>query len=101
MATGNVYTGCNVENVAFGPTCCAERNAVFQAVACGEREFIAIYIVAGQQKPVWPCGMCLQVLSEFSRNMRVITASLSGEVLENSIDNLLPYAFGDYRGIDR
>lgn len=95
-AAGNVYTGCNVENAAHSPACCAERNAVFQAVARGEREFAAVCVVAGERDPVWPCGVCLQVLSEFSRNMRVVTASLSGEVRESSIDRLLPCAFGDY-----
>ena len=95
-AGGNVYTGCNVENVAFTPTCCAERSAVYQAVAHGEREFDAIAIVAGEDEPVWPCGVCLQVMAEFSRDMRVVTASMSGAVRELPLDQLLPHAFSDF-----
>lgn len=45
---GKVYTGCNIENAAFTPTCCAERTAFFEAVARGERHFAAIAVVGGQ-----------------------------------------------------
>ena len=68
-ATGDVYLGCNVENAAFGPTCCAERVALFKAISEGEREFSAIAIVGGldgnTEKPCAPCGVCRQVLREF------------------------------------
>ena len=42
---GTVYTGCNIENRAYGPTNCAERTAFFKAVSEGRREFAAIAIV--------------------------------------------------------
>ena len=58
---GRVYTGCNIENRAYGPTNCAERTAIFKAVSEGEREFDAIAIVGGEEELVWcyPCG-CVQ-----------------------------------------
>jgi cytidine deaminase len=46
-AKEKVYTGCNIENAAYGPTNCAERTALFKAISEGEREFAAIAIVGG------------------------------------------------------
>lgn len=46
-ADGTVYGGCNIENAAFGPSCCAERTAFFKAVSEGKRGFSAIAIVGG------------------------------------------------------
>lgn len=68
-ADQSVFTGCNIENASYTPTCCAERVAVFKAVSEGKRDFKAIAIVgAGESEkggPCYPCGVCRQVLSEF------------------------------------
>ena len=62
----NVYTGCNVENASYGLTMCAERTAVFKAVTDGQTKFKALVIAGGTDSaPAFPCGACLQVLSEF------------------------------------
>lgn len=90
--TGRVFKGCNVENLSFGLTICAERNAVFAAVAAGEREFEAIAIVADSKEPVTPCGACRQVLAEFSLDLLVCSANLEGATYESSIRELLPRA---------
>src|SRR5690349_6834523 len=63
--SGEVFTGCNVENASYGLTVCAERNAVFHAVAAGARTFSAIAIAVESKRRVRPCGACLQVLAEF------------------------------------
>ena len=55
-ADGVIYRGCNVENLSFGLTICAERNAVAQAVAAGCREFTALVVVADTREPISPCG---------------------------------------------
>ena len=91
-ASGKVFTGCNVENLSFGLTICAERNAVFAAVAAGEREFARIVIVADSQEPVSPCGACRQVLAEFSERMEVRCVNLQGKEFTARLDELLPRA---------
>ena len=90
---GKIYLGCNIENSAFTPTCCAERVALFSAVSEGEREFEAIAIV-GDSKPCTPCGVCRQALSEFcGEDFSVITESEVGETQACTLGELLPRAF--------
>jgi len=89
---GLVFTGCNVENLSFGLTICAERNAIFTAIAAGEREFEAIAIVADSRSPVSPCGACRQVLAEFAPSIAICCANLQGETFEASLRDLLPRA---------
>ncbi|MBI5804518.1 cytidine deaminase [candidate division TA06 bacterium] len=91
--SGQVYTGCNVENASYGLTCCAERNAVFQAVGRGERDFIAIAIVSDSPEPTAPCGACRQVLNEFAPDLEVIMAGKKVS-MKTSLKKLLPLAFG-------
>ena len=90
--SGKVFTGCNVENLSFGLTCCAERNAVFSAVAAGEREFVRIVIVADSQEPVTPCGACRQVLAEFAEDLEVRSVNLQGVEYCANLRELLPRA---------
>lgn len=67
--TGELYTGCNIENASFSLTNCAERTAVFKAVSEGRTSFLAIAVAGSSDgdfsKPCPPCGACLQVMSEF------------------------------------
>jgi len=89
-ADGRVYTGCNVENLSFGLTICAERVAISTAVAAGARVFLTIAVVADTAVPVSPCGACRQVMAEFGVP-RVMLANRT-EYLEFSLDELLPRA---------
>ena len=89
---GRVFTGCNVENLSFGLTSCAERNAIFAAIAAGEREFDAIAIVADSNQPVSPCGACRQVLAEFAPNLLILCSNLEGQTFESDLRRLLPRA---------
>lgn len=91
---GKIYTGCNVENAAFTPTCCAERTAVFKAVSEGDMEFEAI-AVAGGGGFCPPCGVCRQVLREFcSSDFPVVLVAESGETKIIRLGELLPESFG-------
>ncbi|MCL4516934.1 MAG: cytidine deaminase [Firmicutes bacterium] len=91
--SGRVFTGCNVENAAYGPTICAERTAVVKAVSEGEREIVAIAVVADTEGPCSPCGICRQVISEFGKEIRVVMANLAGAIRVKTIGELLPSTF--------
>jgi len=90
---GTIFKGCNVENLSYGATICAERNAVFQAVAAGHKKFKAIAVIADLPTPITPCGMCRQVLGEFGGETEVICTNLKKDVMVSSVGALLPAAF--------
>jgi len=90
--SGRVFCGCNVENLSFGLTICAERAAIFAAVAAGETQFDAIAVVADSVQPVTPCGACRQVLAEFSTDLQICSANLQDQRFESTIAELLPRA---------
>ncbi len=90
--SGRVYTGCNVENAAYGTCICAERTAVFKAISEGEREFEVIAVVT--ENGVAPCGPCRQVMIEFAPDMTVIIADDQGRVhATTTVRDLLPHGF--------
>ncbi|MGI6031537.1 MAG: cytidine deaminase [Eubacteriales bacterium] len=92
-ASGKVFTGCNVENATYGATLCAERAAISSAIVSGERSFTAIAIVGNGQEPCMPCGICRQVLCEFSPQMRVICWDGQGGTQSWTAGELLPGHF--------
>jgi cytidine deaminase len=89
--SGQVYTGCNVENAVYPLTICAERVAVAKAVSEGERSFIAIAVVT--ENGGSPCGSCRQVLREFGEKIVVLIADLTGKYRETRVADLLPDSF--------
>jgi cytidine deaminase len=89
-ADGRVFTGCNVENLSYGLTICAERSALFSAVAQDCRNFQMITVVADTDEAISPCGACRQVLAEFCPDLKIITATLSGKLFQASLSDLLP-----------
>ena len=88
--SGAIFTGCNVENVSFGLTICAERSAIFSAIAAGERKLVAVGIVALTKTSIVPCGACRQVLAEFCPHMRVVSEGRSGVFIERYLADLFP-----------
>src|SRR5690242_562713 len=77
--TGRVHTGCNVENVSYGLTVCAERVAVFKAISEGAHEFRRIAISADTAMLTPPCGACRQVLWELCGDIVVILVNMNGK----------------------
>ena len=92
---GRIFTGCNIENAAYGPSNCAERTALFKAVSEGERSFTALAVTCSGENPAFPCGVCRQALSEFCPpEMPVVCANKDGEAFETTLGELLPHSFG-------
>ena len=91
-ADGTVVSGCNVENLSFGLTMCAERVAVGTAIAMGKRTFRCIAIVSDSDEVLSPCGACRQVLAEFDPGLTVFSANLAGKMEKFSLAVLLPRA---------
>jgi cytidine deaminase len=92
-STGEIVTGCNVENASYGLTMCAERVAVFKAVSEGFREFDAIAVVADAPRPTAPCGACRQVLWELCGDLVVEITDLKGRSVRRRLSDLLPLMF--------
>ena len=90
---GSISEGCNVENAAYPVGICAERGALATAVARGPRNFEAIAIATEADDPTPPCGMCRQMLEEFSPHMLVVSVTRSGGEARWTLDELLPKAF--------
>ena len=89
---GRVFTGCNIENAAYGNTLCAERTALVKAVSEGYREFTKVAIAASGSAP-YPCGACRQSLYEFAPDLEVFV-TWDGHVDRVPLAELLPYGFG-------
>ena len=107
VPSGRIYTGCNVENVSYGLTNCAERTAIFKAVSEGQRHIDAIAIVGGPlveggegldySDYAYPCGACRQVIAEFlpeSGDINVIVAKSVSDYKIFKLSELLPHSFG-------
>jgi len=99
---GEVFTGCNVENAAYGPSNCAERGAFFKAVSEGVQSFRAIAIVGGRKEcsegeveVCAPCGVCRQVMLEFCEpDFKIILAKDREHYEVHTLEELLPLSFG-------
>ena len=92
---GKIYRGCNIENVAFTPTNCAERTAFFKAISEGEKEFAAIAVTGDADDYLYPCGVCRQVMVEFCdlQEFKVIVANTEDDYKVFSLGELMPGAF--------
>ena len=93
---GRHFSGCNVENAAYGLCNCAERTALFSAIAAGYKpgDFTGIAVIADTPDPVTPCGSCRQVLAELcGPTMPVLLANIAGATRQTTVEALLPDGF--------
>ncbi|MCQ2611026.1 MAG: cytidine deaminase [Treponema sp.] len=96
-----IYTGCNIENAAYGPTNCAERTAFFKAVSEGILKFKAIMVVGGPEGVIKdycpPCGVCRQVMMEFCNpdEFEIYLAKSEDDIIVYKLKELLPLGFGN------
>jgi cytidine deaminase len=95
VASGRVFSGCNVENASYGLGICAERSAIVQMVAAGERDPVALVVVTRGPKIGTPCGACRQTLAEFALDLPILL-TVEGSALppvRTTLEALLPNAF--------
>jgi cytidine deaminase len=95
-SSGEIFSGCNLENASYGLTICAERAAVSAAVVAGHTDFLALAVVGGSQ-PVAPCGACRQVLAEFGSSLAICSRGDDGDETLWELADLLPNPFRDFR----
>lgn len=99
--SGKIFTGCNIENAAYGPSNCAERTAFFKAVSEGILKFKAIMVVGGPGGIIKdycpPCGVCRQVMMEFCNpeTFSIFLAKSETDIIEYKLKELLPLGFGN------
>ncbi|MCC1480556.1 cytidine deaminase [Roseibaca sp. Y0-43] len=99
--TGEVFVGCNVENVAYPEGTCAEAGAIAAMIAGGAARITELVVIADSPAPVPPCGGCRQKIAEFAGpDVPVTLLSVGGARLETTVAALLPGAFGaDHMGL--
>jgi len=93
---GQIYSGCNVENISYSLSMCAERTAIFKAVSNGCRTFVALAVVGGDKRPASPCGACRQVLAELcppTTPVFIARLKKGGGVKATTLGELLPLSF--------
>lgn len=100
MQDTTIFTGVNIENVSFGATVCAERVAIFSAINAGYRqqEFMGLFVIAKTEKPVAPCCLCRQVMTEFfAPALPIFLANNKQEYIMTTAEQLIPYAFSELK----
>lgn len=91
---GTVFSGCNVENVAYPEGTCAEAGAIAAMIAAGETEIAEVLVIADSPLPVSPCGGCRQKLAEFTKaDVNVTMTTLEGNSQTLTMAEILPGAF--------
>jgi len=94
-ADGTVFTGCNIENAAYGSTICAERTALVKAVSEGHRDdFVKLAVVGESEDYCWPCGACRQMLYEFAPDLELLVGKKDRTYTALKLSDLLPHGFG-------
>ena len=97
-ANGEIFGGCNIENLSFGLTICAERSAMAQMVSHGQRQIVRVYVSTDDGG--MPCGMCVQSLLEFAPDPRLVEVFIENgthEVQRFLLSELMPHAFNSKR----
>lgn len=96
LTNGKYITGCNIENSSYGLTNCAERTALFKLISEGytKGDVVAMCITGDTDDVIYPCGACLQVMSELLKNdTPILLTNINRRMKETTISELLPYQF--------
>lgn len=98
LKDGSIIYGCNVENASYPNGTCSERNTLQKMISEGyKKEDVVAFAIVGQAKrPISPCGMCRQVMSELMPlDTPVVLSNLDREYIFTTVDKLLPYSFNE------
>lgn len=90
---GKIFTGCNIENASYGLAVCAERTAMLKAISEGYKNFKKIAIVVDTPTPAYPCGACMQVMSEFAPNLQILLCGSNNQIVETNLTQIFPQQF--------
>ena len=94
---GNIYAGCNTENVSYPCGTCAEAGAIAAMVAAGGRRIVSILIVCDGKILITPCGACLQRIREFADNKtEIVLSDTEQNFTVYHISDMLPKAFAEF-----
>lgn len=95
---GDIFTGCNVENISYGLTNCGERTAIFKMISekGGNVKIKALAVTTKADIYCTPCGACRQVISEFSDSDAIIIYKGEKDYVSMPISQLLPGAFTEF-----
>ena len=93
LSSGKIYQGFNIENVSYSLSICAERVAAINSILDGATDFTKIVIAADGREFPYPCGACLQFLSEFTGDMDVILVNGGGKIKKTTLKKLFPKPF--------
>lgn len=102
LKDGTIIKGCNIENISYGLSCCAERNTIFSLICQGYKceDIVAFAVVGDTKEPISPCGACRQVMAEFfKKDMPIILANLNKDLKVTNIVELLPYSFEEIENV--
>lgn len=88
--SGQIFVGCNVENISLGLTTCAEQAALAAGVASGDVDFVILAVVSDSSEPIVPCGRCRQLFAEFNPRLQVVSSTIHGQRQVFALDELLP-----------
>ncbi len=91
--SGEIFSGCNIENVSLSLSICAERVALLKALSVGERKFKKIAVMSSGDAFCFPCGACRQLLWECGKDIEVILKNVKGDIKKVHIRQLLPMPF--------
>lgn len=91
---GNLFAGCNVENISYPIGTCAEAGAIAAMIAAGNKKIKKILIIADGQELIAPCGACLQRIKEFATTeTEILLSDLTGVKQKYTICQMLPFGF--------
>lgn len=94
LSNGQLHSGCNVENACYAMGQCAEATAIGNMINGGHKKIEAIMILSSASHPIWPCGGCLQKISEFCMpDTQVISSTIEGKREQLAFAELYPQQF--------